>query len=343
MLLKDYIVQSNQTIEMVYNIIDKNDYQIVFVVDEQNKLIASLSDGDIRRHLLAKGSMNDCVLMAGNKNVHTAKTVVEARKLSKEFKLVPILDKNQSLTMLVSSKEVISEKKLNLPVVIQAGGLGTRLYPYTKILPKPLIPVGDVPIIERIINKFVQYGCNDFYVIVNYRKNMIKSYFSELDKSYNISFIDEDIPLGTGGGLSLLKGKIDGDFIFTNCDILVDVNYFDVHDFHKENNDIITLLCAKKIYEIPYGVIKLDDKSRISSIEEKPKLDFLINTGVYLLNSKVVEAMPSNTKIGMPTIFEGYREKDRNSVGVYQLEDNQWSDMGQLEEMEAMSKKLKEE
>ncbi|MEG0305994.1 MAG: sugar phosphate nucleotidyltransferase, partial [Oscillospiraceae bacterium] len=235
--------------------------------------------------------------------------------------------------------DVDTRKKADIPVVITAGGLGTRLYPYTKILPKPLIPVGELPIVEHIIERFKGFGCSEFSMIVNYKKSMIKSYFSEVEKDYSLEFIDEDTPLGTGGGLSLLKGKLNRPFFFTNCDCLIDADYGDIYKFHRENKNIITMVCAFKHFTIPYGVIDLDTEGGIKNITEKPEMNFLTNTGIYLVEPRVVEEMEYGVACGFPDIIEKYRTAGEK-VGVYPVSENSWMDMGQLEELETMRRRL---
>ncbi|MBU3090462.1 NTP transferase domain-containing protein, partial [Clostridium gasigenes] len=228
---------------------------------------------------------------------------------------------------------------LNTPVVIMAGGLGTRLYPYTKILPKPLIPIGDIPIVERIINKFRTYGCSDYYLAVNYRKNMIKSYFGDIEKNYNISYLEEDKPLGTGGSLYLLKGKINRTFFVSNCDILIDGDYAAMYEYHKEKKNLITMICAVKNITIPYGVINLTDGGEINNMTEKPEYSFLTNTGVYIIEPEVLDLIEDDTFIHLPDIASKCMELGMR-VGVYPITERAWMDMGQLDEMQEMINRL---
>ncbi|WP_297438401.1 sugar phosphate nucleotidyltransferase [uncultured Clostridium sp.] len=233
-----------------------------------------------------------------------------------------------------------SEKgRLNVPVVIMAGGKGTRLYPYTKILPKPLILIGDIPIVERIINKFNDIGCSEYYLTVNYKKDMIKSYFDEIEKAYTINHIVEDRPLGTGGGLYLLRNKINKTFFLSNCDVLIDADYKEIYKYHKENNNIITMICAKKNLIIPYGVVNLNDKGKIDSIVEKPEYTFLTNTGMYVVEAEVLDKIEVNVFLDFPTLIEKLRCEGK-SVGVYSISEDCWMDMGQVDEMKKMIDRL---
>jgi len=247
---------------------------------------------------------------------------------------------DQVVSIVFLSDEVITTKfTTNTVVVMMAGGLGTRLFPYTKILPKPLIPVGEIPISEHIMDRFALYGIESFTLIVNHKKNMIKSYFNEVQKTYSISYVDEDIPLGTGGGLSLLNGKVNDTFILTNCDILIDEDYKKIYDFHIDSGNIITMVCSLKNVKIPYGVIELDDNGNIKNMKEKPEFSFFTNTGMYIVDKRVIEELEKNTYVGFPDIIDKYR-KNGYKVGVYPISENNWLDMGQLEDLEKMRVKL---
>ena len=220
-----------------------------------------------------------------------------------------------------------------------AGGKGTRLDPYTKIIPKPLIPIGDIPIVERIIDRFNEYGCNTFYLTVNYKKNMIKAYFSDEDKGYEVKFVDEDQPLGTAGSLSMMKDKLKDTFFVSNCDILIDANYSHILKQHKKNKNKITLVTSLKNYTIPYGVIEINDNGAIKNMTEKPEYDFLVNTGMYILEPEVLNDIPQNTFFHITDLINEYIVKGE-TIGVYPVSENQWLDMGEFKEMENMLERL---
>ena len=289
--------------------------------------MAAITDGDIRRWILKSGDMSAPVDKIANYNpkylfdadIITAKNYM----LENSISALPILNADKTIKTIVfwtdSNIELKMQDKINLPVVIMAGGKGTRLYPYTKILPKPLIPVGDIPIIERIIDQFVKAGCKDFYVIVNYKKDMIKAYFNEMkDKSYNITFIDENIPLGTGGGLKLLQSYLNTEFILTNCDILIKSDFSDIIKQHSNKNNVVTMICSAKKFTIPYGIVELDKNENILEMKEKPTLNFLTNTGCYVVSSSVFDYIADNENIGFPDIID--RIKDANKkVGIYPI------------------------
>ncbi len=342
--LPAYIGIYSMTIVEALKKIDENSMGILFIVDAEQKLIGAMSDGDIRRWLIKTGDLNANVIKAMHKSPKwLKKTEIESANLEMTkncITAIPIVDDQMHIIDIVANKNVNNSSSIkgdlsNVPVVMMAGGKGTRLYPYTKILPKPLIPVGDKPIAEHIIDSFREYNCTDYYLIVNHKRNMIKAYFNELDKPYRLEYIDEEIPLGTGGGVSLLKGKIDTTFILTNCDILVKENYSKIYEYHKEHNNIITLICSLKNFSIPYGVINLADEGTIKSMEEKPTLSFFTNTGCYIVEPEVINDIPPNVAIGFPDIIERYRNEGKK-VGVYPIGENAWMDMGQMDEFEKM-------
>ena len=239
----------------------------------------------------------------------------------------------------VEKSKQISDELHDIPVVIMAGGKGTRLQPYTNILPKALIPIGEVTITERIIESFQKYGAKKFYLILNHKANMIKSYFNEVQKNYDLEYIEEKEFLGTGGGLSLLKGKIEGSFFLSNCDILINGDLECICRTHKREKNKITFVCAMKDIVIPYGVIETDNGGKIISIKEKPEFSFLTNTGVYMIESEVIHDLKENEMIHLPDIAKRYIQKGEK-VGVFPVSEKAWMDMGQFSEMETMMKQL---
>lgn len=317
----------------------------ILIIAPDLKLKGVVTDADIRRHIIHGGSLDDKISLVANYNPKYLGIAQKSEAVDyivrKSISALPLLDNEGRIVEVVFYDEhnLRTEKNLDLPVVIMAGGLGTRLYPYTKILPKPLIPVGEKPIIEHIIDRFHSFGCNRFSLVVNHKKHMIKAYFNELAKDYDVDFVEEETFLGTGGGLSLLKGKIDTPFFLTNCDVLIDADYNDIWKFHKQQGNIITVVCAFKHVTIPYGVFTLGEDGEIKDITEKPTMNFLTNTGMYIVDKRVVDELEDNHKCGFPDIIEKYRNAGEK-VGVYPVSENSWMDMGQLEELEDMRRRL---
>jgi len=325
--------------------IDINACGILFLTDEHDKLIGCITDGDIRRYLLSGGSMSGRVIDAANRSPRAAKNIEEAQHLyhKKNYIVIPIIDENGQITDLFSGDSGLTNQKqrtaLNIPVVINAGGRGTRLDPFTKVLPKPLIPVGDIPIIELIMREYQSYACDDFHIIVNYKKELMKAYFADNENHYNITWYDEEKPLGTGGGLSLLRGKFKDTFFFANCDALLTANYESMMRFHKENGNVITMICAYKNLNIPYGVVEIGVNGAIERMQEKPLMSFLTNTGIYIVEPEVIDDLQDDMAIGFPDIVEMERQKGKK-IAAFPVSENDWMDMGQLSELEKMRVRL---
>lgn len=345
--IEDVLISEEISVVEALEKLDKTAKKILFVV-EGKCLRGTVTDGDIRRWILSNGSLEASVKCVANYspkylNVDSEITPIDFME-QYQINAVPILNEKSEVVDIVfendCDKEIVVDVLKEVPVVIMAGGKGTRLYPYTKILPKPLIPVHDIPIIEHIMKGFNHYGCKDFYLIVNHKKNMIKAYFAENNLPFNISYADEEKPLGTGGGLSLLKGKIDSTFILSNCDILITEDIVAIYNLHKEQKHLITMVCSAQNFVIPYGIVDIDENGEIEKMQEKPTLSFLTNTGCYIVEPEVIEELEENVAIGFPDIIEKYRMQGKK-VGVYPISENAWLDMGQMDELKRMEKKLK--
>ena len=338
-----HIGRDTLTLSEAMQRIDSNADGILFLVSGSGVLTGCITDGDIRRFLLAGGRMDAPALSAANREPKTAHSLEEAKGLyhRRNYVVIPIVDETGAVIDLFSGegKDDRHRSPLCVPVVINAGGRGTRLDPYTRVLPKPLIPVGELPIIELIMREYQSYDCNEFHIIVNYKKNLMKAYFADSERHYNITWYDEEKPLGTGGGLSLLRGKLKDTFFFANCDALLTANYESMLKFHKENGNVITMICAYKNLSIPYGVVDMGVNGRIESMREKPLMSFLTNTGIYIVEPEVIDDMEDNVAIGFPDIVEMERQKGKN-VAVFPVGESDWMDMGQISELEKMRMKL---
>ena len=342
--VQEFLIDEESSMLEAMALLDKLAKKVLFVLKD-DRFAGAITDGDIRRWILKKGNLNAKVKDMAN---YSPKYIYEKDKsLAKDImrkhsiEALPVLNEEEEIISIVfwNDEEIEREGKLEAPIVIMAGGLGTRLYPYTKILPKPLIPIGEIPIAEHIINRFNQYGSKQFYLIVNHKKNMIKAYFNEIQKQYEVYYADEVRPLGTGGGLSLLKGEIDSTFILTNCDIIIEENYEKIYDYHQKENNLITMVCSLKNIKIPYGVIEISEAGEIEEMKEKPEFSFFANTGMYVVEPKVINELDNDTAIGFPDIIEKYKQSGEK-IGVYPISENAWLDMGQLDEMEKMRRRL---
>lgn len=339
-----YIEEEKSILEAMKQL-EKSARKILFV-HQSKKLCASLTDGDIRRWILKKGDLNLPVKCAANYHpiyVYEQQVDTAARVMKKyQIDALPVVDENLNIIKIIFTNEMEKEHGLfdrDLPVVIMAGGMGTRLSPYTNILPKPLIPVGDYPIVEHIINRFCAYGSSQFYMVVNYKRNMIKAYFDELVKDYMIEFVTEQKPLGTGGGISLLKGKIHDTFILTNCDILINEDLSKAYRLHIESGNLITMVCSLKDFTIPYGIVNVGEDGAIGSMQEKPNMTFLANTGCYFVEPEIIENLKYNEPVDFPSVVQGYMDSGKR-IGIYPIGGEAWLDMGQLDELEKMKARL---
>ncbi len=348
MSLEKYLIGVEASIQEAVSQINKNAMGIVYVA-EGKKLVGAITDGDIRRFMLRpdfkESDLHGNVLLIANKN---PRFLPESREkavygMMEEYKIrsIPILDFEQNITGIYFDGKKVEEEKarVNIPVVIMAGGKGTRLYPYTQILPKPLIPIGDKTITERIMEKFESYGCENFSMIINYKKHFIKSYFEDYNHEHKIEFWEETEFLGTGGGLKLLDGKMDSAFFMTNCDILIDEDYGKILQYHQKEKNLVTMVCAVKNLTIPYGTVELTKEGRAAKLKEKPSLSFITNTGFYVLEPEFIREIPENTFVHITDIIQQCIDKGKN-VGVYKIDEEKWLDMGQMEELERMKKRL---
>lgn len=340
MEFSQYTIPEDLSIRDAMRIVNEKAGTNLFVCRE-GVLLASVSDGDIRRHILASGELDIPVSEIANYNpvyLYINDDVTNSRAIMKKngINALPIVDENMRLVRIeFMQKPKLKSQPLNIPVVIMAGGKGTRLKPYTQILPKPLIPIGNMTITEHIMNRFQEYSCSHFDMIVNYKKNLIKSYFQDNEAKYDIDFIDEPEFWGTAGGLVLLKGKYHNTFFVTNCDILVEADYADIYKYHKEHENIISLVCARKKTVIPYGTVSVNEKSEIIEFKEKPEYEFITNTGLYLIEPEFLDLIPVNTFIHITDVVQKCME-EHIKVGAYIIEEDAWMDMGQMDALEQM-------
>lgn len=344
--LNSFIGEESLTILDAMGKIDENSKGILFIVDENKKLIGSITDGDIRRWLMNSGGLSASVIAAMNKNPKSISMddIQEAARVMKEKSIsaIPVLTNDGKFFDIVLLEDEHKEVKGDLsgvPVVIMAGGKGTRLYPYTKILPKPLVPIGDTPIVERIINYYTDFGMKSFYMTVNYKKAMIRSYFDEVEKDYTIKYVEEDKPLGTGGSVKLITDKFDCPLFITNCDALILADYYDIYQYHLKSGNDITMVSALKNFQVPYGVMHTGENGVLESMEEKPILSYFINTGMYIINPDTIQLIPDDTMFHMTHLVEKVMQQG-GKVGTYPVSEDSFLDMGELDEMKRMEKKL---
>lgn len=251
--------------------------------------------------------------------------------------VMPILDDQGDLVDvwfwgdLFKKGELELRPKIDLPVVIMAGGKGTRLKPITNVIPKPLVPVGDKTILEVIMNQFESIGCHKFYMSVNYKADMMKYYLSQLDHKYDIEFFMEEKPLGTIGSVSLLKGRITTPFFVSNCDSINEQDYRDVWDYHVQNHNDMTIVTMVKSFKIPYGVIETGEDGLMTALKEKPEQTFQVNTGVYILNPELIDEIPEGEFFHITHLMEKVQARG-GRVGCFPVSEHSWKDMGEWPE-----------
>lgn len=335
------IISVDTTIIQAMKKMDVEMVKMLFVF-EKTKFVGILTIGDIQRAIIRNTDINAAVLSILDKNKIYAATSDSFEEIkNKMYKLraecMPLVDENGDLLDVYFWKEMFDEAKqerqdkIDVPVVIMAGGVGTRMKPLTNIIPKPLIPVNEKTILETIIDQFNEIGCVKYYISVNYKSEIIEYYFSNLDKKYDITFLKEEKPLGTIGSVSLLKGKIDKPFFVSNCDIIVDQDYRDVYDYHRNNKNDITIVTAIKSFHIPYGVIETGENGLMKGISEKPDMSYMINTGVYILEPQLINEIPTDTFYHITDLIEKVREKG-GRVGCFPVSEKSWTDIGDWNE-----------
>ncbi len=343
MFNRKILIHDNIKIIEALKLLDETADKVLFIVDGDTKLLGALTDGDIRRYILKGNNIEETIASVYNKKpIYLLENEFSNEQLKKYFlkykvEVIPILNKERKLVNIVTWDKVFSangkkkskrKKRIDVPVVIMAGGKGTRLDPFTKILPKPLIPIGDKPIIELIMDKFHEYGMADFYVTLNHKSKMIKAYFEEFKTKYKITYIDENKPLGTAGGLKYLPSKLKGAIFVSNSDILIEADYSKIFKFHKDHKNEITIVASVKNYNIPYGVCEIENGGQLCRINEKPNLSFLVNTGMYVVNSTALKLIPKGEFYHITQLIEDIK-KAGERIGVFPISENAWMDVGE--------------
>jgi len=334
-------IQKSATITEALRQMDKVNRKLLIVINPNLSFFGLLSIGDIQRAIIKNLPLETKIDKILREDITVAcatddLSAVKKRMKERRNELMPILDENNNIVDVIFWENLFKEKRIrsqiNLPVVIMAGGRGSRLKPLTNVIPKPLIPINKKTIIEDIMDRFVEHGCHDFYISVNYKADMIRYYFDSLNNNdYQIDYFQEDNPLGTAGSLSFLKGKIATTFFVSNCDILIDEDYEEVLTYHQTNNNDITLVAALKTIAIPYGTLETSENGILTSIVEKPEINFKINSGMYIIESHILKEIPDNTFLHITDLIESLIKKG-SRVGVFPVSENSWRDMGSLAE-----------
>jgi dTDP-glucose pyrophosphorylase len=314
----------------------------LLIVMEINKFIGLISIGDIQRAIIKNLNLDSPVknILRGKYNVASPEMSIESIKalmFENRMELCPIVTPSNELIDVIfwdevyKDNKVIEPRQFNLPVVIMAGGFGTRLKPLTNVLPKPLIPIGSKTMLEEIFERFTIHGCDNFFVSINYKAELIEYYLESLKLSFNVNCFKEETPSGTAGSLSLLKDKINSTFFVSNCDILIEQDYSEILEYHYNNKNDITVVAALKHYRIPYGTIETSENGKLEKLSEKPELTFKINSGMYILEPNMLEEIPKNKFFHITHLIEKVKNTG-GKVGVFPVSEKSWKDIGEWDE-----------
>ncbi|MDM7914706.1 MAG: sugar phosphate nucleotidyltransferase, partial [Candidatus Eisenbacteria bacterium] len=330
-----FLVHEGMSIRDALQRIEETERRTVFIVDGDRRLRGVVTDGDIRRWLLGGGEITVELGRVANPNpVHVAagfdREDLRERMIELGATCIPLVDREGRVTDLVLWEDVFVDPdsrpqrpRIEAPVVIMAGGRGLRMAPFTQVLPKPLLPVGDKTVIEVIIERFLEYGVREFLVTTNYKSGLLKAFFQELPRAYEVRFVEEETPLGTAGSLGLMRDRLDATFIVTNCDIVMNLDYHDLPQQHAHQENLITMVVSLKNYSIPYGVCEIENGGRLKSMREKPEFHFLVNTGMYALSPAALGHLPAGRTYHMTDLIEAVRSSG-GRVGVYPIGEGAW-------------------
>ena len=334
------IISQSLSIQEALEILDESPTKTLFLIDTNGSLQGSLTDGDIRRWILKTGGIKGKALDACNRRPfllhHPAdRSIAMQEMLERHLQAVPVVNDRGGVESVLLREELTGipavQELSDVPVVIMAGGRGIRLDPFTRILPKPLIPVGNQPVIELIMQAFAKFGADTFYISLNHKARLIKAYFEDQNYPYRIEFIEEDKPLGTAGALNMLKGKIGGDLFVSNCDSIIRSDYNEILRFHRQGNFDITIIAALHKQSVPYGVCEVAGDGSLLSITEKPEYSMLINTGIYVLKSNLLELIPEDKQYHITDLIGSLIENGKRT-GIFPVQERSYHDLGQWKE-----------
>ena len=335
-MTENYLHPDSTLIEAMEKITESAN-KCTVVANKKNKLLGTISDGDIRKILIKKQNLNIKIRNIYKKNCYYVTSNDDDKKINKLFEnksidilpvvnnkkiIIKILNKNYKKEESSKFKEIIE----NIPTIIFAGGFGNRLKPISSVIPKPLVPIGEKPIIEHIMDRFYKNGSKRFFLLLGYKSKLISTYVNDF-KKFNAKFLYEKKPLGTAGALSKFSKYKYEDYFITNCDIVTNENLVNFYKFHKKSKSHITIMCASKKITVPYGVVELNKNGTFSKMNEKPDLNFLVNIGIYLVNSKVIKLIKKNQPYNFDNLLRDGAKK-KLKISSYPISDNNWIDIG---------------
>lgn len=337
--IKERSIHAEATLADALKQMDQIDRKLLLVF-QNNDFHSILSIGDIQRAIIKGTSLSVLVkdiLRTNIKIGHESDAKEDLLDLMHRFRMefLPVVNDEGELKTVLFWEDVFDThqpeaEQLSIPVVIMAGGKGTRLKPITNIIPKPLIPIGEKPIIELITDSFAAAGVKEFHISVNYKKEMIQRYYEELNKEYSLQYFSEPVPLGTAGSLHLLADKLHQSFFVTNCDILIKQDYAEILRFHQQGNYELTLVAALKQFSIPYGTVESVHGS-LTAFREKPELHFMVNAGLYILEPHLLSEIPKDSFFHITDLIAKIKERN-GRIGVFPVSEGAWMDIGEWKE-----------
>ena len=334
-IVNDIKLSVNSTIKDALQTINNGGLQVAIVVDENDALVGTVTDGDIRRGLLNGLDLNSSVSLVVHKSPSVAsvgdtKESILKIALAKKLHKIPLVDELGKLVGIEDIEDIIRPVSKTNRVVLMVGGLGTRLRPLTQDTPKPMLKVGNKPILQTIVEKFAEYGFVNITMCVNFNASIIRDYFGDgKEFGVNIDYVLEQKRMGTAGALSLLKERPSEPFLVMNGDLLTNVNFEHILNYHALNKATATMCVREYDYEVPYGVVKMND-NKIIEIAEKPVQKFFVSAGIYMLSPEILDIIPQDEFYDMPTLFEKAIAQDKNVISFPIHE--YWIDIGRLEE-----------
>ncbi len=315
----------------------------LLIVLEKGRFKSLLSIGDIQRAIINGVDLSQAIVNILRTEISIAQEndseeAIKQRMLVGRSEYMPVISEQGELVRVVFWEDLfgtdkkIAKGKLGIPVLLMAGGMGSRLRPLTNVLPKALIPIGEKSIIEQIIDSFVDYDCRDFFISVNYKADMIKYYLEGIEnRGYNVSYVEEEEFLGTAGSIRLVEDRIHSTFFVSNCDIMVNEDYAAILDYHRQSKNEITMVAAMMNYKIPYGVLETNCDGLLTDINEKPEYFYKINSGLYIMEPSAIKEIPQHKLFHITDLSQALIRQNRR-VGVFPVSQDSWTDMGNWDE-----------
>ena len=335
----EFIISDSTSLMNAMRKMDEIGRKLLIVVKE-SRFLSLISLGDIQRAIIKNIDLNSAVSVISREinvvgKLENSTDEIRQMMISIRAEFLPIIDAHGKIHKVYfwndffDTHSIANKVPLTNNVVIMAGGMGTRVQPLTNVIPKPLLPVNGRSFLEEIIHRFAFYSIKDFYISVNYKAELIKFYMNSLNLPFNINFFSEDTPRGTIGGVAGLQGRFTEAFFVSNCDILIDADYSEIVKYHKSNGFDITLVAAVLTNKSEYGTLTTGDMGELISLEEKPQINYKINTGMYLIEPGLIELIPQEGLFHITDLIELVRNRG-GRVGVFPVSERSWRDYGTL-------------